>query len=120
MYKIYFGGLNMNNIIGKKVKRVDAYEKVTGKAIYGDDIKLVDMLHAAVRYTDIPVGKITKVDCSEAEKIAGVVKIALFKDIPGQQKLGPIRSDQYAIVDDEVFFSGDVIAVVAAETKRVL
>lgn len=108
----------MNNVIGKKVKRVDAYEKVTGKAIYGDDIKLVDMLHAAIRYTDIPVGKITNIDYSEAEKIPGVVKIALFKDILGQTRLGPIRSDQYAIVEDEVFFSGDVIAVVAAETKE--
>ncbi|MDA3814464.1 MAG: molybdopterin-dependent oxidoreductase [Candidatus Cloacimonetes bacterium] len=109
----------MANIIGKKVIRVDAYEKVTGKAIYGDDIKLVDMLHAAVRYTDIPVGKITKIDCSKAEKVPGVVRIALFKDIPGQTKLGPIRSDQYAIVENEVFFSGDVIAVVAAETKEI-
>ncbi len=108
----------MNNVIGKKVKRVDGYEKVTGKAIYGDDIKLVDMLHAAVRYTDIPVGKITNIDYSEAETIPGVVKIALFKDIPGQKRLGPIRSDQYAIVEDEVFFSGDVIAVIAAETKE--
>lgn len=77
----------MNNIIGKKVKRIDAYEKVTGKAIYGDDIKLIDMLYAAVRHTDIP----------------------------GQQRLGSIRPDQYAIVENEVFFSGDVIAVVAAE-----
>ncbi|MBT4574847.1 MAG: molybdopterin-dependent oxidoreductase [Candidatus Cloacimonetes bacterium] len=109
----------MKNIIGKKVKRVDAYEKVTGKAIYGDDIKLVDMLHAAARYTDIPVGKIKNIDYSEAEKIQGVVKIAQYKDIPGQTRLGPIRSDQYAIVDDEVFFSGDVIAVVAAETKEI-
>ncbi len=108
----------MNNIIGKKVKRIDAYEKVTGKAIYGDDIKLIDMLHAAVRYTDIPVGKIINIDCSEAEKVPGVIKIAAFKDIPGQQRLGPIRHDQYAIVEDEVFFSGDVIAVVAAETKE--
>jgi len=108
----------MNNIIGKKVNRVDAYEKVTGKAVYGDDIKLVNMLHAAVRYTDIPVGKIIDIDYSEAEKVPGVVKIALFNDIPGQKRLGPIRSDQYAIVEDEVFFFGDVIAVVAAETKE--
>ncbi|MBT3755076.1 MAG: xanthine dehydrogenase, partial [Candidatus Cloacimonetes bacterium] len=78
----------MTNIIGKKVKRVDAYEKVTGKAIYGDDIKLVDMLHAAARYTDIPVGKIKNIDYSEAEKIQGVVKIAQYKDIPGQTRLG--------------------------------
>jgi len=109
----------MQNIIGKKVRRVDAYEKVTGKAIYGDDIKLVDMLHAAVRYTDIPVGKIVNIDCSKAEQLKGVEKIALYDDITGQTRLGPIRSDQYAIVKDEVFFSGDVIAVVAAQTKKI-
>lgn len=109
----------MNSIIGKKVKRVDAYEKVTGKAIYGDDIRLVDMLHAAVRYTDIPVAKIKSIDCKDARQIEGVEKIALYNDIVGQTRLGPIRSDQYAIVKDEVFFSGDVIAVVAARTKKI-
>jgi CO/xanthine dehydrogenase Mo-binding subunit/CO/xanthine dehydrogenase FAD-binding subunit len=107
-----------NSYIGKKINRVDAYEKVTGKAIYGDDIQLPGMLFAAVRYTDIPAGKITKIDVSEAEKLAGVKAIARFKDIPGQTRLGPIRADQYALVDDEVFYSGDVIAAVAAESKE--
>ncbi len=109
----------MSKIIGKKVRRVDAYEKVTGKAIYGDDIKLTGMLFGAVRYTDIPAGKITRIDTSAAEKLAGVKGIALYKDIPGQKRLGPIRADQYPLVDDEVFFSGDVIAAVAAETKEI-
>jgi CO/xanthine dehydrogenase Mo-binding subunit len=54
--------LDMYEIIGKKVTRVDGYEKVTGKAVFGDDIKLPGMLHAANRYTDIPAGKITKID----------------------------------------------------------
>lgn len=109
----------MYNVIGKKVQRVDAYEKVTGKAIYGDDIKLHGLLYAAVRHTDIPVGKITKIDCSKAKMIPGVKAVALYKDIPGQKRLGPIRADQYAIVKDEVFYSGDVIAVVAAESKEI-
>ncbi|MCK4339918.1 MAG: molybdopterin-dependent oxidoreductase, partial [Candidatus Cloacimonetes bacterium] len=109
----------MNQIIGKKVIRIDGYEKVTGKAIFGDDIKLVGMLYAACRYTDIPAGKITKVDISKAEKMEGVEAIALFKDIPGMKKLGPIRQDQFALVNNEVFYSGDVIAVVAATSKEI-
>ena len=48
----------MHNIIGKEVTRVDGYEKVTGKTLYGDDIKLHGLLHVANRYTDIPAGKI--------------------------------------------------------------
>jgi CO/xanthine dehydrogenase Mo-binding subunit/CO/xanthine dehydrogenase FAD-binding subunit len=109
----------MYNIIGKKIKRIDGYEKVTGKAIYGDDIYLKGMLYAACRYTDIPAGKISKIDISEAKNIKGVEAIALYKDIPGEKRLGPIRKDQYAIIKDEVFYSGDVIAVVAAQTKDI-
>ncbi|MCF7794570.1 MAG: molybdopterin-dependent oxidoreductase [Candidatus Cloacimonetes bacterium] len=105
-------------LIGKRVKRVDAYEKVTGKAIYGDDIKLNKMLYAAVRYTDIPCGKITNIDLKNAERIKGVKSIATYDDIPGQKRLGAIRADHYPLVNDEVFYSGDVIAAVAAETKE--
>ena len=108
----------MHNIIGKKVTRVDGYEKVTGKAIYGDDICLHNMLHAANRYTDVPAGKILKLDISTAEKMEGVVSIALYKDIPGKKRIGPIRQDQYVIVNEEVFYTGDVVAVVAATTRE--
>ena len=108
----------MNNIIGKEVTRVDGYEKVTGKAIYGDDIKHFGMLHAANRYTDIPAGKIKKIDLSVSEKMEGVESIALYNDIPGKKRIGPIRQDHYVIVNDEVFYTGDVIAVVAANTRE--
>jgi isoquinoline 1-oxidoreductase beta subunit len=36
--------------IGKPVKRLDAYDKSTGKALYGIDLKVDDMLHAAVQH----------------------------------------------------------------------
>jgi CO/xanthine dehydrogenase Mo-binding subunit len=69
----------MENVIGKRVRRVDGYEKVTGKAIYADDLKFPGMLYGAVRYTDIPAGKITKLDISNAEKMPGVKAIGLYK-----------------------------------------
>ena len=105
-------------MIGNKVQRIDGVEKVTGRAIYGDDIKLNGLLHAACRYTDIPAGKIKSVDISKAQDLPGVRAIALFEDVPGDQKVGPIRADQLVIVNDEVFYSGDVIAVVAADTRK--
>jgi len=108
----------MGNVIGKKVRRVDGYEKVTGKAVYGDDHVFPGMLFGAVRYTDIPAGKITKLDISKAENMPGVKAIGLYKDIPGEKKVGPIRRDYLPIVNDEVFYFGDVLAVVAAETKE--
>ncbi|PIE32656.1 aldehyde oxidase [candidate division KSB3 bacterium] len=109
----------MHNIVGKRVQRVDGYEKVTGKSAYGDDLKFHGMLHAACRYADIPAGKITKLDVSLAEKMDGVEAIAMYKDVPGQKRVGPIRADHYPLVKDEVFYTGDVIAVVAATTKEI-
>ncbi len=47
----------MHKIVGTRVARVDGYEKVTGKAIYGDDMSMSGMLYAACRHTDIAVGK---------------------------------------------------------------
>ena len=76
------------------------------------------MLHAACRFTDIPAGKIKKLDISKAEKMPGVVAVGVYKDVPGAKKVGPIRQDYPPIVDDEISFFGDVLAVVAAETKE--
>ncbi|MDY6915907.1 MAG: molybdopterin cofactor-binding domain-containing protein [Candidatus Cloacimonadota bacterium] len=109
----------MSRVVGQKVKRIDGYEKVTGKAIYGDDIKLPGLLYAAVRYSDIPAGKIIKLKTQKAKNIRGVKAIALHQDVPGSAKVGPIRQDYLPIVKDEVFFTGDVIAVIAAETKEI-
>ena len=109
----------MSKIIGKNVVRVDGYEKITGKALYGDDMNFPGMLYAVQRYTDIPSGKILDIDISEAEKIKGVKKIILHKNVLGNAKIGPIRQDQYVLVEDEVFYSGDVIATIAATSKEI-
>jgi isoquinoline 1-oxidoreductase beta subunit len=62
-------------IIGKPVKRLDTLDKVTGKQVYGADIKLPNMLNAAI--IDCPVfgGKVKSFDASAAEKMPGVKKI---------------------------------------------
>ena len=95
----------MKHILGKRVERIDGYEKVTGKALFGDDLKFPGMLYAACRHTDIPVGKITKLDIAQAEKIDGVEAIARHEHIPGETRVGPIRADCYPIVKNEVFSS---------------
>lgn len=107
----------MNTLtLGTRVPRVDGLAKVTGSAIYGDDIKLPGMLYGVCRYADIAAGKINAIDTSQAEKIPGVVRIATFKDIPGDPVLGIIVKDYWPMVKDEVVFHGDVLALIAAET----
>ena len=103
-------------ILGHRVPRVDGAAKVSGSAIYGNDIKLAGMLYGVCRYADIAAGKIVSIDTAEAEKIEGVVRIATYKDIPGNPVVGVIVKDYLPIVKDEIVFHGDVLAVIAAKT----
>lgn len=76
------------------------------------------MLYAACRYTDIACGDILGIDFTPLEDIEDSVYIATILDVPGNKRIGPIRKDQYPIVDKSVFYEGDVIAVVAGESPE--
>ena len=103
-------------IVGSEVARTDGAAKVKGLAVYGDDLVMKNMLYGVCRYADIPAGRIESMDLSEAEKVPGVVKIATWKDIPGEKLIGVVTADYPPIADREIAFRGDVVAVVAAET----
>lgn len=68
--------------VGKKVVRVDAYDKATGRAQYTDDRCPRGALVAKVCRSTIAHGYVTAIDTSEAEKIPGVVKIVTCFDVP--------------------------------------
>lgn len=110
------GHIKNTTILGHRVSRVDGIGKVTGSAVYGNDIKLPGMLYGVCRYSDIAAGKIVSIDTSEAEKIEGVVRIATYKDITGNPVVGVIVKDYLPIVKDEIVFHGDVVALIAATT----
>ncbi|MHC4533648.1 MAG: xanthine dehydrogenase family protein molybdopterin-binding subunit [Planctomycetota bacterium] len=86
-------------LVGKKrIPRLDALEKVTGKAKYTHDINLPNMLHAVLVTSPHAKARVNSVDTSEAQTMPGVVAVEV---IPG------IGTANYA---------GTVVAVVAAET----
>ncbi len=101
-------------MIGERVIRIDGEVKVRGRAKFGDDLHFPEMLHACCRFADITCGKITRIGIDKAMKIPGVVRIALYADVPGKPLIGAIRQDQYPLVKDRVYYQGDVIAIVAA------
>ena len=71
-----------DHVIGKSVKRVDAFEKVTGRAKYTDDLCDRNAYVAKVLHSTIAHGYVKSVDTSGAEKIPGVVKIVTCFDVP--------------------------------------
>jgi isoquinoline 1-oxidoreductase beta subunit len=67
-------------IAGKPLKRLDTADKLTGKQIYGTDIKLPGMLNAAIKDCPVFGGKLASFDASKAQGMPGVKKIVRVGD----------------------------------------
>jgi CO/xanthine dehydrogenase Mo-binding subunit len=103
--------------VNQSEKRVDVYEKVTGKAKYGADMKFPDMLYAEVLHTEYPYAKIISIDTSKAEKMPGVKAVITAKDIPNNE-FGVIIENQQVLAKEKALYIGDGVAIVAAETPK--
>jgi len=109
------------NIIGKKVKRIDGIQKAEGTAKYASDYYFHNMLYASVVYANVPHGILKSIDTSKAYELPGVVYVATYKDVPGINKFGHVVKDMNFLVPvgGKIRFEGDVIALIAAETKEI-
>ena len=107
--------------IGKNILKVDVQDKVTGKALYPDDIYFKDMLYLKIKRATHPHAYLRKLDLSKAEKLPGVVKIITAADIPQVKKFGLIIKDQPVLVGigQKMRYMGDALAIVIAENKEV-
>ena len=72
-------------VIGTNPIRHDGYDKVTGRAIYGADVKLPGLIWASIVRSPNAHAVIKNVDTSEAEKIDGVFAVMTGKDLPQQE-----------------------------------
>jgi len=102
------------SVIGKSVPRVDALEKVTGKAKYSVDLTLPGMLYGKVLRSPYPHARIVHIDTSGAEKAAKVRGVVTGKDAP-EEGVGWIR-DRYILARGTVRFVGEAVAAVAADS----
>lgn len=107
------------SVVGKSVIRVDAKEKVKGKAKFIGDMYIHGMLHGKILRSKYPHARILKIDVSEAEKIDGVVAIVTAKDIPGQNIVPLIISDEPFLAADRALYYGEPIAAVAAISEEI-
>ena len=113
-------------LVGKSEKRVDAFDKVTGRAQYTDDLCDSGAYVARVVHATIAHGKVLAIDTEEAEKVDGVVKILTCFDLkekhyfatPGHPWVADSKLrdvEDRLILTDTVRFYGDDIAAVVAE-----
>jgi selenium-dependent xanthine dehydrogenase len=108
-------------VIGTVQTRPDAVEKVTGAALYTDDLKFDGMLHARAKRAMIPHAILKRLDITKARSLPGVAAVLTAEDIPGEHNHGLVIYDWPTLVGvgERVRYVGDSVAIVAAETREI-
>ncbi|MCI6887199.1 MAG: selenium-dependent xanthine dehydrogenase [Lachnospiraceae bacterium] len=108
--------------IGSRVHRLDVAEKVCGSGKYPDDFYLDGMCYGSALRSSYPRARVLSIDTSAARALPGVITVLTAEDIPGQNKIGHIKHDQYTMipVGGLTHYLGDAIALVAAEDMETL
>jgi xanthine dehydrogenase molybdenum-binding subunit len=110
--------MEKNCAVGKRVPLRDAFEKVTGRALYTGDMTMPRMLHGQILRSPCAHAKVLHVDTSRAEKLHGVKAVLSKNNAPGVKvpvSFG-VPSDKVAF-GNKVRYVGDEVAVVAAVSK---
>ena len=92
-------------VLGTSVKRLDAPEKVTGRARYTFDVTRPGMLYGRIVRSPHPHARVVSVDLTAARRAPGVKVALVWKDPANAQ-------------NNRVMFQGDEVAAVAADTEE--
>jgi xanthine dehydrogenase molybdopterin binding subunit/xanthine dehydrogenase small subunit len=96
-----------------------AHKHVTGEAIYTDDFAArKNMLEVWLVCAPHARAKILRRDASAARNRPGIAAVLLAEDVPGMNDVGAIRHDEILLADTEVFYHGQIIALVVGQTQE--
>ena len=109
------------SVIGKRLPRVDAIEKVKGEAKFTSDIQLPGMLHAKFLRSPHAHARIVSIDTTRVEALPGVKAVLTPKTVPKVHPLGEVPGiDKLEyLLDETVHYAGEEVAAVAAVTKEI-
>jgi CO/xanthine dehydrogenase Mo-binding subunit len=104
--------------LGHPTPRVDAFERVTGKATYTGDVLRPGMLYARVLRSPHPHARIRRIDLAQARALPGVKAVITRQTCEVIWSSGDSRNRRY-LFNDPVRFVGDPVAAVAAVDRHV-
>ncbi|WP_447740766.1 xanthine dehydrogenase family protein molybdopterin-binding subunit [Variovorax boronicumulans] len=105
--------------LGKEATRVDGVAKVTGKAKYTAEFQVPHVAYGFIVQSTVTKGRITAIDAREAEQAAGVVRVFTHLNAGRLGKTPAADAPpqwSWPLQSDRVFFNGQPIALVVAET----
>ena len=110
-------------VVGKSPIRHDGLDKVTGRAVYGGDVKVPGLIWGDVIRSPHAHARIKSIDTSAAESMDGVFAVLTHADFPvadereisaGEDVVNLKRDQANVMADDKVHYTGHVVAAVAA------
>ncbi len=107
--------------VGTGLRRYKGAELAFGERPYVNDIQMEGLLHGAARFSDYTRARVIRIDTSRAEAVEGVIGVATYRDVQGERYQGLISKDWPVFVaeGEETRYQGDVLAAVAATTRRI-
>jgi CO/xanthine dehydrogenase Mo-binding subunit len=108
--------------VGRSPPRLEAREKVTGRAEYTHTMRLPGMLHGKIFRSTVAHGRIKSIDTSAAKKVPGVYRVVTSEDVRKvipEPYYGPAFHDQPILAIDKVHYVGEPVAVVLAADPHV-
>jgi selenium-dependent xanthine dehydrogenase len=113
--------LTASGKVGTSQPKYDAYDKAVGRSAFIDDMRIDDLLHAALKFSDHPRAQIRRIDVGPAANVPGVVRVFTASDIPGERTIGVIHQDWPVMIatGETTRYIGDVLAGVVAKNEAI-
>jgi 4-hydroxybenzoyl-CoA reductase alpha subunit len=99
--------------------KIDGFAKVTGAAIFADDIQLPRMAHVKLVRSPHPHAKILSIDTTSAMNMPGVLAVMVGTDLPTRHGAIPLAQDETALAIDRVRYIGEPVVAIAATSARI-
>jgi len=106
-------------VVGKRLPKVDGATKVTGRAVYADDMLPARTLHCKILRSPHPHARILSIDTSAARRIPGVLAVITGADLPVKFGILPVTQDERALEHEKARYVGDPIVAVAATEEEI-
>lgn len=115
-------------VIGSRPLRPDGVDKVTGRAIYGADVRLPGMLYGKVLRSPHAHARIVAIDATAARALRGVRAVVTAQDMPaigdkiadlGESTVNLRYTSNNLLAHDKVLYYGHAVAAIAADNVHI-
>jgi CO/xanthine dehydrogenase Mo-binding subunit len=103
--------------VGRRTKRSDAPQRLTGKTRFTADLPVSGLLHARLVHSPYAAARITSFNTEAARAMPGVVGVYTARDLPLRDVARSTADRSVLLALDRVLYAGHPVAVVVGESE---